>query len=404
MLFKEEQKDLLKQTDFQTNKPSFLINQRRKGNLTTNKIYNHFLKIVLREYIPGEHPGIFFTTFKELKEKQALKKITHDDIKRYIKDLRDTSLEQLDDYDLKDRCEYQFSILGSVSYLPKGYIQFSMDQLFLNHLKEIKENQRNLIYAALEDEYIKNFSCKHTLKFYEYFISHQYKKFLEVSVDTLKQLIDIDSKSSYDLLSNFKNKILIPVIEEIEFKTNLEIDYEICKSIQDVKLVDMVKFSIRVVKCELLTPKQFKNSFIFWWREKLLNEPIKIKNDKVKLNKNDYLVREINKPLNRFQSQAIKDEIEYFEEEYTNIESKYYKCADIKNRIEQKKQDLTQSHLSFTQFDKATGVNVWAYLYSKYKANDESIYKLFDIAQSEFELCEYHNDENIVFESNDFPF
>lgn len=221
----KEQKELIKQGVDKTNKPSFLINSKRSGTLTSNKIYNHFLKIVLKEYeVGGNHNGIFYTTIPQIKNYIGGKNLSNREIWNNIKLLQNTQIEHIEDYDKKDKNWSSYQLMGSCEYtLMKDLIEFDMSPIFLKKLMELKENG-NLLYAALEDRFIKNFSYKHSLVLYEYLKDYQGQIRLKKPLSFYRKLLNLEDK--YPQWKSFKNYVFERSFKEILEKTNLNFTYE----------------------------------------------------------------------------------------------------------------------------------------------------------------------------------
>lgn len=229
---------LLHQTDDSTFKPSVLIHLKRKGTLISQKLYNHFLKIVLDEYqIDGSHNGIFYTTMRDMKEWLGKTKgKTNKEILNAIKTLQSNQMEIIKGYDKEnlsgaDWSSYQ--LLGSVKYYNKkqGVIQFSMDNIFLQDLVKLNEeasknNRKNILYAKLEDKYIKNFTHIHTLGMYEFLKDWEsYPTTLVKSFDFFIELLGLENKKSYSKAKYFKFHVLEKILPEIQENTNFDFKY-----------------------------------------------------------------------------------------------------------------------------------------------------------------------------------
>lgn len=217
---------LINQTKENTNKPSFLIATKRTGTLVSNKIYNHFLKIVLKEYeVGGNHDGIFYTTMEEIKQTMNLGKTNNKQIWAAIEQLQTTQIKMTGFYNKRDRYDRKsFVLLGSAqASIMKGLIEFSMDKIFLNFLMELKEND-TLLYAKLEDKFIKDFKLKHSLVLYEFFKDFAGQKRINMTEQELRELLNLENKyNSYD----FNRYGIKKSIDEINKKTTLKIKYKI---------------------------------------------------------------------------------------------------------------------------------------------------------------------------------
>lgn len=258
-----KRKEIIKQPKTATKKPSFLINQRRKGDLVTNKIYNHFLKIVLQELKrDGNHDLIFYTTMEDIKQKMNLGTTNNNRVWEKIRDLQDTKLEQLGSYDKKDKFDEKgkgsYHILGSVEYSEciKGLITFDMSPLFVRHLMKLDEDN-NTLFARLEDKYITNFKIKNSLVLYEFFMDYKgIKNGINKTEENLRILLDLEEK--YKEFKDFK-KVINKSVDEINEKTNLNIDVNIVKELNKEKGIRENIFKIKITDLEKI---QFNKTVI----------------------------------------------------------------------------------------------------------------------------------------------
>jgi len=69
--------------------------------------------------------------------------------------------------------------------------------------------------------------------------------FQDVSVDDLKKIFGIENKKSYETFKRINQKILGPALEEINTKSDIRIDIELCRN---GKKVDKIRFTIKKVK------------------------------------------------------------------------------------------------------------------------------------------------------------
>lgn len=128
-------------------------------------------------------------------------------------------------------------------YSDKIYISFNDDMK--EYLLDIQQN-----YTKYAIEEISDLKLKHSLKLYEYLKSISFET-VEIRIEKLKERLDIES-SSYAEFGSFKRSVLVPVLEEINHKTKLQVKFE---PIKEGRKIEKLKFFIR--REENKTPAPF---------------------------------------------------------------------------------------------------------------------------------------------------
>lgn len=140
-------------------------------------------------------------------------------IKDDIKKLRDaSSWIEID----KDK-EVLFSWLNTVELNKNsGEIKVSFHSTVAPYLFQLRERytQYNLYQVLC-------LSHKYSIRLFEFLLSMKYKEVFEIDIETLKKHIDAEK---YDKISHFKDRILIPAINEINDYTELNIEYAFKKT------------------------------------------------------------------------------------------------------------------------------------------------------------------------------
>lgn len=163
-------------------------------------------------------------------------------IKDDIKKLRDaSSWIEIE----KDR-EVLFSWLNTVELNKNsGEIRISFHSTVAPYLFQLREKytQYNL-YQVL------SLSHKYSIRLFEFLLSMRYKEIFEIDVETLKKHIDAEK---YEKISHFKDRILIPAIDEINDYTELNIEYAFKKTGKKIthivfKYIEENEFSFVVSK------------------------------------------------------------------------------------------------------------------------------------------------------------
>ena len=163
-------------------------------------------------------------------------------IKDDIKKLRDaSSWIEIE----KDR-EVLFSWLNTVELNKNsGEIRISFHSTVAPYLFQLRERytQYNL-YQVL------SLSHKYSIRLFEFLSSMRYKEIFEIDIETLKKHIDAEK---YEKISHFKDRILIPAINEINDYTELNIEYAFKKTGKKIthivfKYIEENEFSFVVSK------------------------------------------------------------------------------------------------------------------------------------------------------------
>lgn len=234
-----KQQTLLKQGDKHLNKPNFMINFERPKNLVSNKIYNHFLWIVLSEYdftdTEGNQDNRFYTTIDEIKTKCNLSKKSsnYDFIYDSIRELKKHEIRVVEYYDKPDKPDVQkikrlseFNLISGWSgYVEDGFIYFEMPNMLLDHLRTLKE-QRQLIYTRLNNDFLNSFKHSHSLALYELLKEHEKAFKMKKSFSDLKELLGIEP-TKYEKPRDFRRFVIEKAFDEILKTTDLNFSYDI---------------------------------------------------------------------------------------------------------------------------------------------------------------------------------
>jgi plasmid replication initiation protein len=99
-----------------------------------------------------------------------------------------------------------------------GYIKITFTPEFLPHLVKLHEYFTSFkLYNVI---FLKSF--KH-VRMYEIFKSYEYRKRFEISVDELKQILEIQNQ--YPLFSTFKKWVIVPALKEINKSTDISVKF-----------------------------------------------------------------------------------------------------------------------------------------------------------------------------------
>lgn len=166
-------------------------------------------------------------------------------------------------------------------YSNKFYVSFHQDMK--DYLLDIQEKYTKYPLSDISD-----LKLKHSLKFYEYIKSLSFEE-VEISIDKLKKRLDL-GLDSYEKYAMFKIKVLDPVVNEINTKTSINIEYE---PVKDGRKIEKIKFFISK------TQKLKKHSDIIELETiTYIDKFSKYMNQKFLHNDEEYQIIEIDKNLN----------------------------------------------------------------------------------------------------------
>lgn len=157
----------------------------------------------------------------------------------------------------------------------RGYIQISLDPKIKQYLIGLQNN-----FTEYELYNIMALNSKYSITLYELMKSYQYAGKKEIEVENLRHQVGA-LKSTYERFGDFRNKILDPSLDEINLKTDLDIDY---------KCLDANK---KIIK----TPQGHKVCFVrFFIKEREPNASFEVYNqmkDRINAAKSDQVPHQI---------------------------------------------------------------------------------------------------------------
>lgn len=149
-------------------------------------------------------------------------------------------------------------------YSGKFIISFHKDMK--NYLLDIQQNYTKYPLVDISD-----LKLKHSLKFYEYMKSISFDSVV-IGIDKLKHRLDIPI-NAYTEFGSFKRSVLVPVLEEINGKTSLSVEFE---PVRDGRKITKIKFMIikRKIEPEISSTKLIKkdDKFAQYLNRKFLYE------------------------------------------------------------------------------------------------------------------------------------
>lgn len=164
---------------------------------------------------------------------------TYKDIKKSIKALRDKSVWLKDD----TTGETLFSWIDTAKVkrdkdkdkVYKGTIEITLSESLRPYLLDLKEN-----FTKYELYNVLLLRSKHSIRLYELFKSYLWLNKWEVSVNTLKEILNLSG--SYTEFKAFNRSVIAPAVKEINEYTDLLVEYE---TIRKGRFVDKIHFKIK---------------------------------------------------------------------------------------------------------------------------------------------------------------
>lgn len=96
-------------------------------------------------------------------------------------------------------------------------------------------------FTILQFEFAKQLKSQYSYRLYELFRQYSNFKMRKFGIEELRFLLGIGD-DEYKLYSNFKNRVIMPAVKEVNEYTDIEIDFE---EIKDKKKVSALKFYIK---------------------------------------------------------------------------------------------------------------------------------------------------------------
>ena len=220
-------------------KHSALIAMSNRGiSVPQRKLYNAILYLSAKQIQEDSSKNIFKLKFADVVKFSGYNDFTNTKyLKKSIKELVETVVE----YNMlgKDNLNEWgvFSLLAQATIKEyEEHITIAFPPLILNNISVPN------IYSLLNLSIVNSLSGKYSLPIYE--ILADYKKVHKVgmSIATFRQILGI-AEDEYNNITNFKNKVIIPAINEINKATDLTIEYNLEKN--DSRSYTDIIFSIK---------------------------------------------------------------------------------------------------------------------------------------------------------------
>ena len=149
----------------------------------------------------------------------------------------------------KDELE-QFNIIHYAKYKnKKGVVEFEINPRAKPYLLQLES-----FFSSFELKNALRLVGKYSIRLYQITKASLYKKEMYIPLDEFKNTLKLTQKS-YDRFNNITNKILIPSVEEINQKTDIELSYE---TVLSGRKAIGIKFRMKDKHC-VIQPKETSN-------------------------------------------------------------------------------------------------------------------------------------------------
>lgn len=149
----------------------------------------------------------------------------------------------------KDELE-QFNIIHYAKYKnKKGVVEFEINPRAKPYLLQLES-----FFSSFELKNALRLVGKYSIRLYQITKASLYKKEMYIPLDEFKNTLKLTQKS-YDRFNNITNKILIPSVEEINQKTDIELSYE---TVLSGRKAIGIKFRMKDKHC-VIRPKEISN-------------------------------------------------------------------------------------------------------------------------------------------------
>lgn len=149
-----------------------------------------------------------------------------------------------------------------VYFVGEGRFQIILHEKLMPYVSLLQER-----FTHYNLKFVSNFSGFHAIRFYELMAQYRNAGYREISVEDLKEWLQIPDK--YDRYNSFNQRVLTPAVNEINEKSDLKVTFE---PVKRGRKIIALKFSIDS-KFKLKLPKwsSYKGAFLNTQNPKLSN-------------------------------------------------------------------------------------------------------------------------------------
>ena len=190
---------------------------RYKLNLNEQRLYIYAVKMIDQDRPDFETVEF---TIKDLAKATGMgEKSLYRDIKDMARNILSTVIEAKH----PDGGWEMFQMASYCKHIPDtGYIRFEFHEVMKPFLLELKQH-----YFIQAPQVIK-FKSTHAIKLYDFIEAMTYNKSeYEIEIDEFKMLMGCEGK--YPRWNTFREKVIMPSVEEINSKTDLDLSFELIK-------------------------------------------------------------------------------------------------------------------------------------------------------------------------------
>ncbi len=210
-------------------KPNYTITiSNGKISATQRKAYNVLLYSALQDLRADNSKSDFYISIAEIEEKAGIQETNNRRLKEDLEDLMTVKVECV-----RETGDWDIFVLLSRIKKEGNLLKFELPSPIRDALI------RNDYYTALDLMIIKTFKCKYAIILYE--IALRYNK-VEIPKYTIAEFKKMTGTENYKNFNNLKKYCIKPAIEEINEKSDIDINYE---TFNVGRKVTEIKFRIR---------------------------------------------------------------------------------------------------------------------------------------------------------------
>jgi hypothetical protein len=226
---------------------------------------------------------------------------------------------------------------ASACLLSKNYIEFKAS----DELKEFVLNLKNYFVQInyVDIAKLKTFYAKRLYMLFSQFVSSGY---YVVKVTDLKYILDIENKASYKDYYDFKKRVVLPSIEQVNKLSNLSVSFN---EIKEGKKIERLEFFIekKVLEEKIVTDSDIVKSIISYFKE------ITYSKERMTVN----IKNRIKELLKEYSENEIKITIKYFYNKWKD-DPEFSKYITLKTLLNSKFEDrLIEAETFVSDYEEA---------------------------------------------------
>ena len=211
-------------------KPTPIVQMANEITLFQRKIYNYLIKNSMGYLQKDILQREFLSSISEIKS--LFNNNNYAFIKKDLSVLRKTTVNiSLLNRDRK-KVIYDFNLINEMKFTGENKIEFSLPSLVIEEIvgNFNNEKKKNLYFTNLNLSSISNLKSKYSLSLYENLKAYTNGfNMPKVDIDTFRTLVGVED-GKFPLMGNLKKKVIDSSVQEINEKTELNVEYEMFKT------------------------------------------------------------------------------------------------------------------------------------------------------------------------------